>query len=160
MTIDKPSLIRIQQLAIQKQQLAYWTAFKEFMNSKKSPVKCSHVLAQYWVDIHIGLSGFWLSAKVSSRKPVISVDFRFKTLTSKAIYFAFFSDKEAIESEFGSAFEWNEFPEGKHSFVTFTKDKADFRNEQDWGNQFTWLAENLEKMDSVFRNRVLNLDVN
>ena len=59
MTIDKPSLIRIQ-------QLAYWTAFKEFMNSKNSPVKCSYVSPQYWVDIRIGLSGFWLSAKVSS----------------------------------------------------------------------------------------------
>ena len=152
MTIDKPSLIRIQ-------QLAYWTAFKEFMNSKNSPVKCSYVLPQYWVDIRIGLSGFWLSAKVSSLKPIISVDFRFKTLTSKAIYCAFFSDKEAIESEFGSALEWNELPEGKESFLTVTKEKADFRNEQDWENQFTWLAEKLEKMDIVFRKRVCKLDV-
>jgi hypothetical protein len=153
MTIDKPSLIRIQ-------QLAYWTAFKKFMDSKKSPIKCSHVLPQFWVDMRIGLSGFWLSAKVSSLKPIISVDFRFKTQTSKAIYFAFFSDKEAIETEFGTALEWNELPDGKESFINVTKDKADFRNEQDWQNQFTWLADSLEKMDSVFRNRVLNLDIN
>jgi hypothetical protein len=50
-------------------------------------------------------------------------------------------------------------PDGKESYVTVTKDRADFRNEQDWKNQFTWLSERLEKLDSVFRKRVRQLDV-
>jgi hypothetical protein len=44
----------------------------------------------------------------------------------------FYSDKEAIEIEFGGALEWNELPDGKESYVTVTKEKADFRNENDW----------------------------
>ena len=34
--------------------------------------------------------------------------------------------------------------------------KDEFMNEQGWKNQFTWLFERLEMLDSVFRNRVRN----
>ncbi len=71
----------------------------------------------------------------------------------------FYSDKEAIENEFGGALEWNELPDGKESYVTVTKEKADFRNENDWNSQFNWLAERLEKLDTVFRKRVRKVDL-
>ena len=129
------------------------------MDSRKSTVKCQNGSPQHWVNMSIGKSGFWLTARVNSLKSVISADFRFKTQSTKAIYFSFYSDKEAIEAEFGGALEWNELPDGKESYVTVTKEKSDFRNEQDWKNQFTWLAERLEKLDSVFRKRVRQLDV-
>ena len=144
---------------VKKQQLAYWTAFKEFMDSKKSPVKCNNGSPQHWVNMSIGKSGFWLTARVNSLKSVISADFRFKTVSSKALYQLFYSDKEAIENEFGGALEWNELPDGKESYVTVTKEKADFRNENDWNSQFNWLAERLEKLDTVFRKRVRKVDL-
>ena len=107
----------------------------------------------------IGKSGFWLTARVNSLKSIISADFRFKTPSSKALYHQFYSDKEAIEREFGGELEWFESPEGKESSVTVTKSKADFRNESDWDSQFTWLAERLEKLDNVFRKRVKKVDL-
>jgi hypothetical protein len=144
---------------VKRQQLAYWTAFKEFMDSKKSSVKCNNGSPQHWVNMSIGKSGFWLTARVNSLKSVISADFRFKTASSKAVFHQFYLDKEAIEKEFGGTLEWHELPEGKESYVTVTKEKADFRNEQDWVSQFTWLAERLEKLDKVFRNRVKKVDL-
>ena len=153
MTIEKLSLVK-------RQQLAYWVALKEFMDFKKSPVKCSNGSPQNWVIMRIGKRDFWLAAQVNSLKSDISANFGFTTQSSKAIYHAFHSEKETIEAEFGEALEWSESSEIKSVSISVTKHDADFRNEQDWENQFTWLAENLEKMDSVFRNRVLNLDVN
>lgn len=144
---------------IKKQQLAYWSAFKEFMDSRKSSVKCQNGSPQHWVNMSIGKSGFWLTGRVNSLKSVISADFRFKTQSSKSIYYAFFEEKEAIEREFGGELEWFELPEGKESYVTVTKSKADFRNESDWDSQFTWLAERLEKLDNVFRKRVKKVDL-
>jgi hypothetical protein len=144
---------------IKRQQLAYWSAFKEFMDARKSSVRCQNGSPQHWVNMSIGKSGFWLTARVNSLKSVISADFRFKTSSSKAIYFAFLSDKEAIEKEFGGTLEWYDLPDGKESYVTVIKEKADFRNEQDWKNQFEWLAERLEKLDNVFRKRVRKMDV-
>jgi hypothetical protein len=152
MTLDEFSLVR-------KQQLAYWVAFKEFMDSKKSPVKCSNGSPQHWMSMRIGKRDFWLAATVNSLKSVISANFGFTTQSSKDIYHVFHSEKETIEAEFGEALEWSESSELKSSTISVTKHKADFRNEQDWKNQFAWLAERLEKLDSVFRKRVLKLDV-
>ena len=152
MTLDEFSLVR-------KQQLAYWVAFKEFMDSKKSPVKCSNGSPQHWVSMRIGKRDFWLAAQVNSLKSDISANFGFTTQSPKAIYHVFHSEKETIEAEFGEALEWSESSELKSSTISVTKHKADFRNEQDWKNQFAWLAERLEKLDSVFRKRVLKLDV-
>jgi len=152
MTLDEFSLVR-------KQQLAYWVAFKEFMDSKKSPVKCSNGSPQHWMSMRIGKRDFWLAATVNSLKSVISANFGFTTQSSKAIYHAFRSEKETIEAEFGEALEWSESQDLKTSSISVTKHNADFRNEQDWKNQFAWLAERLEKLDSVFRKRVLKLDV-
>lgn len=144
---------------VKRQQLAYWTAFKDFMEARKSSVRCQNGSPQHWSNMSIGKSGFWLTARVNSLKSVISADFRFKTSTSKALYHQFYSEKEAIEKEFGGALEWNELPEGKESYVTVTKDKADFRNDNDWENQFTWLADKLECLDKVFRKRVKKIDL-
>jgi len=144
---------------IKRQQLAYWSAFKEFMDARKSSVRCQNGSPQHWVNMSIGKSGFWLTARVNSLKSIISADFRFKTPSSKALYHQFYSDKEAIEREFGGELEWFELTEGKESYVTVTKSKADFRNESDWDSQFTWLAERLEKLDNVFRKRVKKVDL-
>lgn len=152
MTIEKLSLVK-------KQQLAYWVAFKEFMDSKKSTVKCSNGSPQHWVSMRIGKRDFWLAAQVNSLKSDISANFGFTTQSSKAIYHVFHSEKETIEAEFGEALEWSESSEIKSFSISVTKHNADFRNEQDWKNQFAWLAERLEKLDSVFRKRVLKLDV-
>ena len=152
MTIEKLSLVK-------KQQLAYWVAFKEFMDSKKSQVKCSNGSAQHWVIMRIGKRDFWLAAQVNSLKSVISANFGFTTQSSKAIYHVFHSEKETIEAEFGEALEWSESSEIKSFSISVTKHNADFRNEQEWKSQFAWLAERLEKLDSVFRKRVLKLDV-
>ena len=152
MTIDKLSLVK-------EQQLAYWVALKEFMDSKKSPVKCSNGSPQHWMSMRIGKRDFWLAATVNSLKSVISANFGFTTQSSKAIYHVFHSEKETIEAEFGEALEWSESQDLKTSSISVTKHNADFRNEQDWKNQFAWLAERLEKLDNVFRKRVLKLDV-
>jgi Domain of unknown function (DUF4268) len=144
---------------IKKQQLAYWTAFKEFMDARKSTVRCQNGSPQHWVNMSIGKSGFWLTARVNSLKSIIAADFRFKTPSSKALFHQFQSDREAIEKEYGGELEWFELPEGKESYVSVTKDKADFRNENDWDSQFIWLAERLEKLDTVFRKRVRKVEI-
>ncbi len=80
------------------------------------------------------LSKFWLTSRVNSLKSVISANFRFKTVSFKALYQLFYSDKEAIDIEFSGALEWNELPDGKESYLTVTKEKTDFRNENDWNS--------------------------
>ena len=142
-----------------RQQLQYWTAFKEFMDERKGPLKCQNGSPQHWVNMTLGRSGFWLTARVNSVKSRVSADFRVKTPHSKAPYQAFAIEKETIEKEFGSELEWRELPDNKESYVTTTLENADFRNQADWARQFEWLAIKLEAMDKVFRERVKKLEL-
>ena len=142
-----------------RQQLQYWTAFKEFMDERKGPLKCQNGSPQHWVNMTLGRSGFWLTARVNSVKSRVSADFRVKTPHSKAPYQAFAIEKETIEKEFGSELEWRELPDNKESYVTTTLENADFRNQADWPRQFEWLAIKLEAMDKVFRERVKKLEL-
>jgi len=105
---------------VKKQQLAYWTAFKEFMDTRKSAVKCQNGSPQHWVNMSIGKSGFWLTARVNSLKSVISADFRFKTVSSKALFQLFYSDKEAIENEFGGTVNLIGLLKGLKSWILYS----------------------------------------
>ena len=144
---------------VKQQQLAYWTAFREFLLERKGAIRTQKGLPQHWMNMAIGRSGFWLAAKVNSNKERIAAAFHCKTFFNKAVYNALYAQKEAIENEFGGKLEWNELPENKESYVSIFKDNADIMNESDWLNQFSWLADNLERLDKVFRKRVKELDI-
>jgi hypothetical protein len=140
-------------------QLAYWTAFKEFMEERKSFVRCQKGLAQHWTNMSIGRSGFWLTARVNSQKDRIATDLHIKTQFTKQPYQALLAQREAIDNEFGAGLEWNELSDSKESIITIARENADFANKEDWKNQFEWLATNLEKLDRAFRNRIKNIEL-
>ena len=139
-----------------QQQLAYWTAFKDFMDAR-GVLKCQNASGKHWLNMSIGRSGFWLAARVNSVKSRISADFHMKTPQSKAVYQAFEADRQAIEQEFGSQLDWYELPENKESYICVSLENADFREQSDWQRQFDWLASNMEQLDKVFRKRIKNL---
>jgi len=144
---------------VKRQQLAYWTAFKEHMDNNKCTVRCQNPTPRHWMNMSIGRSGFWLNAKVNSLKSRISVSFNMKTPQNKLIYQVFVDEKDKIEENFGSSLVWSELPNKSTSNVALSLENTDFRNEKDWENQFDWLANKLEKLDLVFRKRVRELDV-
>lgn len=144
---------------VKQKQYLFWSGFREFMAERKSPIRCQKALPQHWMNMSIGRSGFWLTAKVNSQKSRIAADMHCKTATSKAVFHSLMSQKADIESEFGDKLEWHELPDNKESYITVVRENSDFLNEADWENQFEWLAQNLEKFDSVFRKRVRDLEI-
>jgi len=137
-------------------QLAYWSAFKDFVEAR-GHLKCHNASPKHWLNMSIGKSGFWLSARVNSLKHRLSADFHLRTPKSKAIYQTFEADKQSIESEFGGRLDWYELPDNKDSYISVSLENADFRRKEDWQRQFEWLATNLENLDRVFRKRVKDL---
>jgi Domain of unknown function (DUF4268) len=140
-------------------QLAYWTAFKEFMEERKSLVRCQKGLAQHWTNMSIGRSGFWLSARVNSQKNRIATDLHIKTQVTKHPYLALEGQRNAIDLEFGEGLEWNELSGSKESIISIVREDADFSEKDDWKSQFEWLATNLEKLVKVFRYRIKQIEL-
>ena len=141
-----------------QQQLAYWTAFKEYVKEAGKPLRLQKPLPQHWTNIAIGRSNFWLCARVNTLAGSISADLNINEKT-KAAYQALYSQKAGIESEFGSPLIWNELHQKIQSIIGVTNDNADIMNEEDWEKQFAWLSEKLEKLDKVFRRRVRELQL-
>ena len=139
---------------VKQQQKTYWEAFKDFMDERRSIVRCQNPSPQHWMNMSIGRSGFWLNAKVNSLKSRISVSLNMKTLQGKAVYQYFVDKKDEIEVEFGSALEWAELPAKNTSIISLTLEGADFRERDEWDTQFEWLATNLERLDKTFRKRI------
>ena len=63
---------------VKQQQQTYWAAFKDFMDERRSSVRCQNPSPQHWMNMSIGRSGFWLNAKVNSLKSRISVSLNMK----------------------------------------------------------------------------------
>jgi len=139
-----------------QQQLAYWTAFKDFMDAR-GVLKCQNPSAKHWLILSIGRSGFYLTAKVNSVKSLVRVSLNIKTPESKTAYFQLLDMKEEVEREYGASLNWRELEEKKISIIGMSLEGADFRRKEDWQRQFEWLATNLEQLDSVFRRRIKNL---
>ena len=139
-----------------QQQLAYWTAFREYVKEHGSPLRLQKPLPQHWTNLAIGRSNYWLCARVNTLAENISADLNIGE-KNKAGFNALYAQKDEIEREFGSPLIWNELPQKIQSIIGTTKDDADIMNEADWDNQFAWLADKLEKLDKVFRRRIREL---
>jgi len=140
------------------QQLAYWTAFREYVKEHGSPLRLQKPLPQHWTNLAIGRSNYWLCARVNTLAENISADLNIGEKT-KVGFNALFAQKDEIEKEFGGPLIWNELPQKIQSIIGITKDDADIMNEDDWNNQFAWLADKLERLDKVFRKRVRDLQI-
>ena len=75
---------------------------------------------------------------------------------ASAHFYLLKEEREEIESEFGESLVWQE----KIKNVVVSQGFDNLKDESDWPNQHKWLADNLEKLDKVFRPRVkaLNAD--
>lgn len=146
-------------------QLKYWTAFKQYMESNGSVVRCQKPAPLQWNNHAIGRSGVHLSSIVSSRNsesrvngPEIRVDLYLDGPNAKQEFAALERQKEIIERDLGFPLTWRS-REGKAACRIFTRRDADILNEGLWPEQFEWLRKRLETMHRYFSPLLKNLDL-
>lgn len=137
--------------------LEYWTAFKAYLDTTKTSIKCQKPLPQHWSNYAIGKSNFYISSIVSVRDNFIRVDFSIDGPNSKTNY-QFLKDKYESESyiQIDKNLVWDELPERRVSIVSLKKE-VDVSDHTQWKNQHEWLKATLEKFDKFFRNKIKEL---
>jgi hypothetical protein len=137
-------------------QLRFWTAFKEYMESKGSFVRCQKPLPQHWTNQAIGRSGVHLTSIVSTwnsetgnRTPEIRAELYMDGPNAKQEFEALEKQKDSIEKSVGFPLVWHN-PQNKAMCKLYTRQDADFLNEQLWPQLFEWLRQRLEIMHKVF----------
>jgi hypothetical protein len=137
-------------------QQKFWTAFRQYMEARKSFVRCQKPLPRHWTSHPIGRSGAHLSSVVSlwnsetnERGSEIRAELYLKGVNAKKEFFALEKQKDVIEQELGFTLGWHN-PENAAMCKLYTRMDADFTNESLWPQQFEWLRERLEKLHTVF----------
>ncbi len=144
-------------------QLKFWTAYREYMESKNSVVRCGKPQPQNWMVHALGRSGVCLASIVSLRNITtgaksreIRADLYLDGPNAKQEFLILERQKKQIEKELGFPLTWHN-PEEKLACRIYTRQQADFLNESLWPKQFEWLQQRQEKMYQVFKPIVKDL---
>lgn len=144
----------------QKLQIDYWSALGEHLEEEGSVVHTGKRKAQpqNWRLFAIGRSNFHLNAAINTRNNQLSAMLVLFGSDAKPHFHLLHAEREAIETEFGEAFEWLERPGRTESHIVLRWD-ADPTDRASWPTQHAWLRTKLETFYKTFKVRVKALDV-
>jgi hypothetical protein len=138
-------------------QLSFWTAFKEYMDQKGSPVRCQKPLPQHWMNHSIGRGGINLSSIANTSEAEIRVELVTRDKYSKSYYAQLLKQKEDLEREIGQSAIWHN-PTDARMCRIYLRRPADIFNQAAWPEQHDWLRTTLEIFHKVFAPRVKQLE--
>ena len=139
----------------ERQNERYWTQFCDYLNQRGSQLQSQTSKNEYYIDFRISIRGCSLRAMQVIKPPDTGIRVRFVLSGREKNYFfrILKEQQREIEEEFGEPLEWRE--RENENLVTLRKE-ADPMNENDWSRQYGWLATKLEKLDEVFRPRIIH----
>jgi hypothetical protein len=136
----------------------YWTQFAAFLDDKHSRFRVQRQFKDYYCTFRIGSAGVHIGAIASRRDKWIGVELYIARADGKATYRALEAQKADIQRTFGEdALDWQELPDKIASRVLLQK-AADPNSEEDRQRQFEWLANNLERFQTAFADRIRALN--
>ena len=139
-----------------KLRLAYWEQFKDYASQQKDiPFKLQKPLAQNWTNISIGKSNVYITLFVGGKN--IRVTLTLDSHKAKEQFeYLFANFKDTAENAIGKDLEWLRKDDCKSCYIQVTT-PADYTNQEDWSNQFTWLYDNAVKFYTFFSTAVKSL---
>ena len=140
-------------------QLEFWTQFREKLIAA-NVVPSTHAPGpRYWYNVALGRSGYHLSLAANVDSGFVRV-----RLYMQGRYNAdeglrqLLSQKEAIEREIGEPLMWNPNPDASDKTIALER-HANIKDRATWPELIDWMVDTVARMRSVFRDRVLALDL-
>ncbi len=138
--------------------LRFWTALRKHILERGGPIRPKKPAPRHWSTYSVGRTGFSLAATINTRGRRLGAELFIAGDDAKAFFHLLREQREEIEGALGETLDWQELPERKSSRIAVYKEHCDSTDEADWPNQHAWIAENLERLNTVFRERVKVLD--
>lgn len=134
----------------QNLRIKYWSAFRAYLQEKKSKLRPQKPSRDHWYTFGIGTSRAHTAALLITRENKIAVQLNINSEDAKSLFNEFIKLKVDIEAIVGSPLDWREMPDKKSSRIVLFN-AADPYDEKSWPEQFAWLQNMLEKFDKAFR---------
>jgi hypothetical protein len=139
-----------------KQQLEFWTLFREKLIEKKIVPSAQTPRPQYWFDVPLGRSNIYLSNFANTLDGRIGVRVYLGNKIADLALTQLDADREAIEKEIGEPLQWNPNPDARDKVIVLSKD-ADLSKRSEWPEYIDWLAERVRLFLKTFGPRVEKL---
>lgn len=132
-------------------RLQYWTAFNEYAftnatfakNFKRRKPSTDH-----WMSLSLGSSAYHLEILTLRKRNAVSVELYI--CDDKTIFQMLLQHKNEIEAEVGFTLDWRELPGKKASRIIIEK-PVNLDNNDEWSNQFDWIANMCVKFKKAFK---------
>ena len=141
-----------------KAQLKFWQNFSEYMARHQSRLfKPQSPLAQPWMNIAIGRSGFSISLNVNSRENKNTIGLWINTSNPKETFDKMEADHKADSLSLNSPdLDWQRLDNRKQSVIPLSKPFT-FTDKTSEQEQFKWFREVTEKYIIFFKPIIKNL---
>lgn len=143
--------------------LAFWTAFKEKLESWGVALRSRKPAPQSWQTFAIGRAGFELQAFASARDKYLKAQlFIYRKSSVRGwnadyYYNLLLNMRDKIEVNLGFSPKWTEIGEESGYHISVERSNTDPLERENWHDQHAWLAEKLEALNHVFRPLISNL---
>lgn len=138
-------------------QQDYWRDFRELLAERKSSLKPQKAHPQHWLTVSIGRRNFHMSALINNSGERIGVELYLQGSDAKKHFKQLETEKAKIEQQIGQPLDWRELPTKEASRILLMRADSSIKDSTQWPEQHNWLADHLEKFNSVFRPLIQSL---
>lgn len=137
-----------------KIRLAYWAAFADFLQSRRSRFKIRRPIKMSYCDFGIGKGGVVISASISADKQRAAVSLYLQSDPLKTAIGQLREQETEIETEFGEQLVWREMSDKKASAISTYLQDVDPSDSATYAKIHTWMLDRMERFARVFGERV------
>ena len=153
-TIKNPELSESQQLL-----LDWWTDFREALISRTDLTSAQQLHPRSGYNVPLGRSGIKIMCWASTSDNTLAVRIYMETkYNSESALSQLMAQKDDIEAEIGESLLWDALPDATDKVIAITRE-GDLSVKAKWSEYLDWMINMTEKFNTVFRPRVLELDL-
>lgn len=148
----------------QERQVAFWTAFAEYVEERDVVFKTTKPLPQHWMNISVGRSGFKLNAIASHYNSKtqsydeheLRAEIEMTDENAKVYFAQLLAMKDQIESEMGEPLNWYNLDD-RRTCRLFLRTTVDLNSYAKWPEYHEWLRVKLNRFHQVMAPKVKQL---
>lgn len=135
----------------------YWTELlKEFKERGLNRFDNVGPKQTVWLDAHFNVGGCALSLNHGKSEIRVQLKLGRSKPENKWLFGRLYEGKDQFDALFDGKLDWDMLPEAIVSRVSYAK-AVDGYNKAEWPNMITWMAENIQKLDTTFTEEVKRL---
>lgn len=138
---------------------AYWNSFAEFLRANDATFSIRREVRDHWFNFPIGRSGIVIGTTISAQKRRCSVELYVSRDVGKRAIRQLMAERAVIESEVGTALDWQELPNKQASRVATYLLDADPSDPEQFDAIHQWMLGMMKRFKVTFAERVKRLNL-